>query len=162
MNTQLLQTPAHRNVASTTLTSVTTLAARPTIPHREHPATGHHCCNAIVSHPRALPCCRTSRARPKDPGPREDGASFLAMKQTLLLSYCRELCAYVAAKGRGVAMKGGGAAGRLMELRVVMEKLRPLDRWEDPSGRLNQIHLSRRAGDGGGNRLRLEVGVCLR
>ncbi|CAN0043620.1 unnamed protein product, partial [Hapterophycus canaliculatus] len=58
----------------------------------------------------------------------DDGASFLALKQTLLLSYCRELCSYAAAKGRGQALRGGGPAGRLVELRTVMEKLRPMDR----------------------------------
>ncbi|CAN0016418.1 unnamed protein product, partial [Ectocarpus fasciculatus] len=72
-----------------------------------------------------------SRAREEqdeDPGPRDEGASFLALKQTLLLSYCREICSYAAAKGRGEAMGGAGAAGRLVELRTVMEKLRPMDR----------------------------------
>lgn len=64
----------------------------------------------------------------KDPGPRDEGASFLALKQTLLLSYCGEICSYAAAKGRGEALGGGGAAGRLVELRTVMEKLRPMDR----------------------------------
>eukprot|EP00903_Cladosiphon_okamuranus_P019131 g17600.t1 len=64
----------------------------------------------------------------EDPGPRDEGASFLGLKQTLLLSYCRELCSYAAAKGRGEALRGGGAAGRLVELRTVMEKLRPMDR----------------------------------
>ncbi|CBJ28433.1 Ngdn protein [Ectocarpus siliculosus] len=64
----------------------------------------------------------------EDPGPRDEGASFLALKQTLLLSYCREICSYAAAKGRGEALGGEGAAGRLVELRTVMEKLRPLDR----------------------------------
>ncbi|CAM9657907.1 unnamed protein product, partial [Ectocarpus sp. 8 AP-2014] len=64
----------------------------------------------------------------EDPGPRDEGGSFLALKQTLLLSYCREICSYAAAKGRGEALGGGGAAGRLVELRTVMEKLRPMDR----------------------------------
>ncbi|CAM9657838.1 unnamed protein product, partial [Ectocarpus sp. 8 AP-2014] len=64
----------------------------------------------------------------EDPGPRDEGGSFLALKQTLLLSYCREICSYAAAKGRGETLGGGGAAGRLVELRTVMEKLRPMDR----------------------------------
>ncbi|CAB1096547.1 unnamed protein product [Ectocarpus sp. CCAP 1310/34] len=64
----------------------------------------------------------------EDPWPRHEGASFLALKQTLLLSYCREICSYAAAKARGEALGGGGAAGRLVELRTVMEKLRPMDR----------------------------------
>ena len=75
--------------------------------------------------------CRRNKHRnatPQDPGPRDEGASFLGLKQTLLLSYCRELCSYAAAKGRGEAQRGGGAAGRLVELRTVMEKLRPMDR----------------------------------
>lgn len=64
----------------------------------------------------------------EDPGPRDEGASFFAAKQTLLLSYCREVCSYAAAKATGQAIHGTGVAGRMVELRTVMEKLRPMDR----------------------------------
>lgn len=64
----------------------------------------------------------------EDPGPRDEGASFLAAKQTLLLSYCREVCSYANAKATGQAIRGAGVAGRMVELRTVMEKLRPMDR----------------------------------
>ena len=64
----------------------------------------------------------------EDPGPRDEGASFFAAKQTLLLSYCREVCSYAAAKATGQAIRGAGVAGRMVELRTIMEKLRPMDR----------------------------------
>ncbi|CAN0234922.1 unnamed protein product [Ascophyllum nodosum] len=71
---------------------------------------------------------RAKEEQAEDPGPRDDGASLLAAKQMLLLSYCRELCTYVAAKGRGKAFRGEGASWRLVELRTVMEKMRPLEK----------------------------------
>ena len=64
----------------------------------------------------------------QDPGPRNEGGSFLTAKQTMLLSYCQEVCSYAKAKATGQAMFAAGVAGRMMQLRTAMEKLRPMDR----------------------------------
>ncbi|CAN0173129.1 unnamed protein product [Discosporangium mesarthrocarpum] len=82
----------------------------------------------------------------REEGPRDEGGSYVAAKQLLLLSYCRELCAYACCKvaptppprapgnsdswehSKGsLTLPFSLVPWRLVELRTVLEKLRPLD-----------------------------------
>lgn len=67
----------------------------------------------------------------QDPGPRDDGASFLTTKQLLLMSYCRDLCSYAGSKVRGKPLDYKGCPKRLLEIGTIMEKIRPMERYGD-------------------------------
>jgi U3 small nucleolar ribonucleoprotein protein LCP5 len=56
-----------------------------------------------------------------------DSVSFLAVKQQLLLSYCLDLSVYLGRKLRGQSIADHPATWQLLELRTLLEKLRPLD-----------------------------------
>ncbi|XP_028410028.1 neuroguidin-A-like [Dendronephthya gigantea] len=57
----------------------------------------------------------------------EKGVSFLEMKFHLLLSYLINLVHYMLLKAHGKSIEGSPTVDRLVELRTVMEKIRPID-----------------------------------
>ncbi|XP_066064729.1 neuroguidin-like isoform X1 [Chamaea fasciata] len=58
----------------------------------------------------------------------KEGLSLLQVRSQALLSYLQDLALLVCAKTRGGSLQGpGGARERLLETRVVLEKLRPLE-----------------------------------
>ncbi|CAM9117348.1 unnamed protein product [Phaeothamnion confervicola] len=67
------------------------------------------------------------RANEEKDVPFEEGASFGAVKQQLLVSYCGDLCLYAASKLAGRSVADHPALWRLLELRTIVEKLRPVD-----------------------------------
>ncbi|XP_041279265.1 neuroguidin isoform X2 [Onychostruthus taczanowskii] len=59
---------------------------------------------------------------------KEQGVSLLQVRSQALLSYLQDLALLVCSKTRGGSLKNsGGALERLLETRVVLEKLRPLE-----------------------------------
>ncbi|CAB3992367.1 Neuroguidin [Paramuricea clavata] len=57
----------------------------------------------------------------------EKGVSFLEMKFHLLLSYLIDLVHYMLLKSHGKSIEDSPTIDRLVELRTVMEKIRPID-----------------------------------
>lgn len=57
----------------------------------------------------------------------EDGLSFLDMKNQLLLFYLINLCQIIILKASGKSIEGNSAVERLVELRVTLDKIRPID-----------------------------------
>ncbi|XP_059693513.1 neuroguidin isoform X2 [Haemorhous mexicanus] len=58
----------------------------------------------------------------------KEGVSLLQVRSQALLSYLQDLALLVCSKTRGVSLgASGGALERLLETRVVLEKLRPLE-----------------------------------
>ncbi|XP_041346469.1 neuroguidin, partial [Pyrgilauda ruficollis] len=59
---------------------------------------------------------------------KEQGVSLLQVRSQALLSYLQDLALLVCSKTRGGSLSNsGGALERLLETRVVLEKLRPLE-----------------------------------
>nr|XP_023395854.1 neuroguidin isoform X1 [Loxodonta africana] len=59
--------------------------------------------------------------------PTEKGLSFLEVKDQLLLMYLMDLSHLILHKASGGSLQGHAAALRLVEIRTVLEKIRPLD-----------------------------------
>ncbi|XP_076983280.1 neuroguidin [Tamandua tetradactyla] len=59
--------------------------------------------------------------------PTEKGLSFLEVKDQLLLMYLMDLSHLILDKASGGSLQGHAAVLRLVEIRTVLEKLRPLD-----------------------------------
>ncbi|XP_040824607.1 neuroguidin [Ochotona curzoniae] len=59
--------------------------------------------------------------------PTEKGLSFLEVKDQLLLMYLMDLSHLILDKASGASLQGHAAVLRLVEIRTVLEKLRPLD-----------------------------------
>uniref|UniRef100_H0VBW3 Neuroguidin n=2 Tax=Cavia porcellus TaxID=10141 RepID=H0VBW3_CAVPO len=59
--------------------------------------------------------------------PTEKGLSFLEVKDQLLLMYLMDLSHLILHKASGGSLQGHAAVLRLVEIRTVLEKLRPLD-----------------------------------
>ncbi|XP_062947220.1 neuroguidin isoform X2 [Cynocephalus volans] len=59
--------------------------------------------------------------------PTEKGLSFLEVKDQLLLMYLMDLSHLILEKASGGSLQGHAAVLRLVEIRTVLEKLRPLD-----------------------------------
>ena len=57
----------------------------------------------------------------------KDGMSFLEMKYNLMLTYCSTISFYILLKLEGKDVKGHPVVGRLIHLKLLLEKLRPLD-----------------------------------
>uniref|UniRef100_A0A8C3MF21 Uncharacterized protein n=1 Tax=Geospiza parvula TaxID=87175 RepID=A0A8C3MF21_GEOPR len=58
----------------------------------------------------------------------KEGVSLLQVRSQALLSYLQDLALLVCSKSRGGSLRSaGGALDRLLETRVVLEKLRPLE-----------------------------------
>jgi len=59
--------------------------------------------------------------------PTEKGLSLLEVKDQLLLMYLMDLTHLILDKASGGSLQGHAAVLRLVEIRTVLEKLRPLD-----------------------------------
>ena len=59
--------------------------------------------------------------------PTASGVSYLEVKLQLLLSYCTNVAFYLLLKAEGRAVKNHPVIEQLVELRTLMEKMRPLD-----------------------------------
>ncbi len=57
-----------------------------------------------------------------------DGISFLQMKHQLLLSYCIHIAFYLLLKAEGKSVQQHPVIKRLVQIRVTLEKLRPVDK----------------------------------
>jgi Sas10/Utp3/C1D family len=77
---------------------------------------------AVIAHATAA-AAQQEQALP----PVSDSVSFLAVKQQLLLSYCLDLSVYLGRKLKGQSIAEHPATWQLLELRTLLEKLRPLD-----------------------------------
>ena len=67
------------------------------------------------------------RERKEKFGIDDDIINYLDVKNQLLLAYCMNLCFYLAMKCEGRSVKSHPVMRQLLELRYVMEKLRPMD-----------------------------------
>jgi hypothetical protein len=59
--------------------------------------------------------------------PTSKGVSYLEVKNQLLLNYCINLCFYMALKASGRRVKDHPVISQLLRIRILLEKLRPLD-----------------------------------
>ncbi|KAL0486002.1 hypothetical protein AKO1_012235 [Acrasis kona] len=57
----------------------------------------------------------------------DQGLSYLETKLHLLLTYCQSIMFYLLMKSNGKSVKNHPVIGRLVELRLLMEKIRPID-----------------------------------
>jgi U3 small nucleolar RNA-associated protein 3 len=55
------------------------------------------------------------------------GMTYLEMKYNLLLSYCQFLSFYILLKTEGASTKDHPVIGRLLHIKTLLERLRPLD-----------------------------------
>ncbi|XP_031389886.1 neuroguidin-B isoform X1 [Punica granatum] len=60
--------------------------------------------------------------------PTADGISFLDAKHLLLLSYCQSLVYYLLRKAKGFSIEGHPVVRSLVEIRLFLEKIRPIDK----------------------------------
>ncbi|KAK4745087.1 hypothetical protein SAY87_011399 [Trapa incisa] len=60
--------------------------------------------------------------------PTADGISFLEAKHLLLLSYCQSLVYYLLRKAKGLSIEGHPVVRSLIEIRLFLEKIRPIDK----------------------------------
>ncbi|XP_062163079.1 uncharacterized protein LOC133870059 isoform X1 [Alnus glutinosa] len=60
--------------------------------------------------------------------PTEDGISYLESKHLLLLSYCQSLVYYLLRKAKGFSIEGHPVVQSLIETRLFLEKIRPIDK----------------------------------
>ena len=58
----------------------------------------------------------------------EDGISYLDTKYLLMLSYCSSIVFYLLLKAEGRPVKDHPVIERLVEIRLYLEKLRPIDK----------------------------------
>ncbi|KAL3687632.1 hypothetical protein R1sor_013941 [Riccia sorocarpa] len=58
----------------------------------------------------------------------KDGLSYLEVKNLLLLSYCQSIIFYLMLKAEGRSVKDHPVIARLVELRLYLEKIRPIDK----------------------------------
>ena len=58
----------------------------------------------------------------------EDGVSYLDTKYLLMLSYCSSIVFYLLLKAEGRSVKDHPVIERLVEIRLYLEKLRPIDK----------------------------------
>ncbi|KAL8103765.1 uncharacterized protein LOC141678757 [Apium graveolens] len=57
-----------------------------------------------------------------------DGISYLEAKHLLLLSYCQSLVYYLLRKAKGLSIEGHPVVRSLVEIRLFLEKIRPIDK----------------------------------
>ncbi|KAF8116245.1 hypothetical protein N665_0020s0097 [Sinapis alba] len=63
-----------------------------------------------------------------DSYPTADGMSYLEAKHLLLLSYCQCLVYYLLRKAKGFSIDGHPVVRSLVEIRMFLEKIRPIDK----------------------------------
>jgi U3 small nucleolar RNA-associated protein 3 len=67
------------------------------------------------------------KIRAKQVGTTKHGMTYLEMKYNLLLSYCSFLSFYILLKTEGVSTKDHPVIGKLLYIKTLLERLRPLD-----------------------------------
>ncbi|CAI9095002.1 OLC1v1030852C1 [Oldenlandia corymbosa var. corymbosa] len=60
--------------------------------------------------------------------PTTDGISYLEAKHLLLLNYCQSLVYYLLRKAKGLSIDGHPVVRSLVEIRLFLEKIRPIDK----------------------------------
>lgn len=60
--------------------------------------------------------------------PTVDGISYLEAKHLLLLNYCQSIVYYLLRKAKGLSIEGHPVVWSLVEIRLFLEKIRPIDR----------------------------------
>ncbi|XP_042519038.1 neuroguidin [Macadamia integrifolia] len=60
--------------------------------------------------------------------PTVDGLSYLDAKHLLLLSYCESIVYYLLRKAKGLSIEGHPVVQSLVEIRLFLEKIRPIDK----------------------------------
>lgn len=60
--------------------------------------------------------------------PTVDGISYLEAKHLLLLNYCQSIVYYLLCKAKGLSIEGHPVVRSLVEIRLFLEKIRPIDR----------------------------------
>nr|GMC50526.1 neuroguidin [Ipomoea batatas] len=60
--------------------------------------------------------------------PTADGISYLEAKHLLLLNYCQSLVYYLLRKAKGLSIDGHPVVQSLVEIRLFLEKMRPIDK----------------------------------
>ncbi|XP_063938742.1 uncharacterized protein LOC108197136 isoform X1 [Daucus carota subsp. sativus] len=60
--------------------------------------------------------------------PTADGISYLDAKNLLLLNYCQSLVYYLLRKTKGLSIEGHPVVRSLVEIRLFLEKIRPIDK----------------------------------
>ncbi|KAI3508967.1 hypothetical protein L1887_23990 [Cichorium endivia] len=60
--------------------------------------------------------------------PTSDGMSYLEAKHLLLLNYCQSLVYYLLRKAKGLPIQGHPLVHSLLETRLFLEKIRPIDK----------------------------------
>ncbi|OMO50804.1 Sas10/Utp3/C1D [Corchorus capsularis] len=60
--------------------------------------------------------------------PTADGISYLEAKHLLLLNYCQSLVYYLLRKAKGLSIEGHPVVRSLVEIRLFLEKIRPIDK----------------------------------
>ncbi|KAK6145925.1 hypothetical protein DH2020_019794 [Rehmannia glutinosa] len=60
--------------------------------------------------------------------PTSDGISYLDAKHLLLLNYCQSLVYFLLCKAKGLSIQGHPVVRSLVEIRLFLEKIRPIDR----------------------------------
>ncbi|MQL87256.1 hypothetical protein Taro_019802 [Colocasia esculenta] len=60
--------------------------------------------------------------------PTEDGISYLEAKHLLLLNYCQCIVYYLLRKAKGLPIEGHPVVRSLVEIRLFLEKVRPIDK----------------------------------
>lgn len=79
--------------------------------------------DAVRSKVQAL----TAKVR-ADQFPTADGISYLEAKNLLLLNYCQSLVYYLLRKAKGFSIEGHPVVRSLVEIRLFLEKIRPIDK----------------------------------
>ncbi|KAJ4701483.1 Sas10/Utp3/C1D [Melia azedarach] len=64
----------------------------------------------------------------EDNYPTADGISYLEAKHLLLLNYCQSIVYYLLRKAKGLSIEGHPVARSLVEIRLFLEKIRPIDK----------------------------------
>ncbi|KAJ0026222.1 hypothetical protein Pint_08508 [Pistacia integerrima] len=60
--------------------------------------------------------------------PTADGLSYLEAKHLLLLNYCQSIVYYLLQKAKGLSVEGHPVVRSLVEIRLFLEKIRPIDK----------------------------------
>ncbi|KAG8373171.1 hypothetical protein BUALT_Bualt12G0143300 [Buddleja alternifolia] len=60
--------------------------------------------------------------------PTSDGISYLEAKHLLLLNYCQSLVYFLLCKTKGLSIQGHPVVRSLVEIRLFLEKIRPIDK----------------------------------
>ncbi|XP_058221219.1 uncharacterized protein LOC131331346 [Rhododendron vialii] len=60
--------------------------------------------------------------------PTADGISYLEAKHLLLLNYCQSIVYYLLRKAKGLSIEGHPVVQSLVEIRLFLEKVRPIDK----------------------------------